>query len=47
MSYDEKPDIQAVANVADDLISNESGGVIKRDYEYKQLRTISLFLKNT
>lgn len=42
LSYDEKPGIQAVANAADDLMPNESGGVIKRDYEYKRLGTVSL-----
>lgn len=42
LSYDEKPGIQAVANVADDLMPNESNGVIKRDYEYKRLGTVSL-----
>jgi len=38
LSHDEKPGIQAAANVADDLMP----GVIKRDYEYKRLGTISL-----
>ena len=42
MAYDEKPGIQAIANVADDLMPNESNGVIKRDYEYKRLGTVSL-----
>ena len=42
LSYDEKPGIQAIANVADDLMPNESNGVIKRDYEYKRLGTVSL-----
>lgn len=42
LSYDEKPGIQAIANVADDLMPNESSGVIKRDYEYKRLGTVSL-----
>ena len=41
-SYDEKPGIQAIANVADDLMPNESNGTIKRDYEYKRLGTVSL-----
>ena len=42
LSYDEKPGIQAVANTADDLMPNESKGVIKRDYEYRRLGTVSL-----
>lgn len=42
LSYDEKPGIQAIANVAEDLMPNESKGVIKRDYEYKCLGTVSL-----
>lgn len=42
LSYDEKPGIQAIANVADDLMPNESCGIIKRDYEYKRLGTVSL-----
>lgn len=42
LSYDEKPGIQAIANIADDLMPNESNGVIKRDHEYKRLGTVSL-----
>lgn len=42
LSYDEKPGIQAIANTADDLMPNGSKGVIKRDYEYKRLGTVSL-----
>lgn len=42
LSYDEKPGIQAIANTADDLMPNESNGVIKRDYEYRRLGTVSL-----
>lgn len=42
ISYDEKPGIQAIANVADDLPPTEEHGTIKRDYEYKRLGTISL-----
>ena len=42
LSYDEKPGIQAIANVAEDLMPTESNGVIKRDYEYKRLGTVSL-----
>jgi transposase len=42
VSYDEKPGIQAIANVADDLPPTEEHGTIKRDYEYKRLGTVSL-----
>ena len=42
VSYDEKPGIQAIANVADDLPPTEEHGMIKRDYEYKRLGTVSL-----
>lgn len=42
VSYDEKPGIQAISNVADDLPPTEEKGTIKRDYEYKRLGTVSL-----
>ena len=42
VSYDEKPGIQAIANVADDLPPTKDNGTIKRDYEYKRLGTVSL-----
>lgn len=42
VSYDEKPGIQAIANVADDLPPTEEHGTLKRDYEYKRLGTVSL-----
>ncbi len=42
VSYGEKPGIQAIANVAEDLPSIEGNGAIKRDYEYKRLGTVSL-----
>lgn len=42
LSYDEKPGIQAIANRSDDLMPVETSGVIKRDYEYKRLGTVSL-----
>ena len=42
VSYDEKPGIQAIANIADDLPPTEENGTIKRDYEYKRLGTVSL-----
>lgn len=42
VSYDEKPGIQAIATTSPDLKPNEGNGVIKRDYEYKRLGTVSL-----
>lgn len=42
LSYDEKPGIQAIATVSEDLLPNECHGVINRDYEYKRLGTLSL-----
>ncbi len=42
LSYDEKPGIQAVANIADDLMPDENHSTISRDYEYKRLETVSL-----
>ena len=42
LSYDEKPGIQAIANTSDDLMPTEKSGVIKRDYEYRRLGTVSL-----
>ena len=42
LSYDEKPGIQAISNISDDLMPNETNGAIKRDYEYKRLGTLSL-----
>ena len=42
LSYDEKPGIQAIANIAEDKMPNKDNGVIKRDYEYKRLGTLSL-----
>ena len=42
LSYDEKPGIQAISNTSDDKMPNESNGVIKRDYEYHRLGTLSL-----
>lgn len=42
LSYDEKPGIQAIANTSEDKMPNEDCGVIKRDYEYKRLGTLSL-----
>jgi len=42
LSYDEKPGIQAIANIAEDKMPTEQNGVIMRDYEYKRLGTVSL-----
>lgn len=42
LSYDEKPGVQAIANVADDLLPTERHGFVGRDSEYKRLGTISL-----
>ena len=42
LSYDEKPGIQAIANVSEDKMPNEQNGTIQRDYEYKRLGTLSL-----
>jgi transposase len=42
ISYDEKPGIQAVGNVADDLLPTIKHGFIGRDSEYKRFGTVSL-----
>lgn len=42
VSYDEKPGIQAIANVADDLLPTHKNGFIARDSEYRRLGTVSL-----
>ena len=42
VSFDEKPGIQAIANVAPDLPPTPGHGSISRDYEYKRLGTVSL-----
>ncbi len=42
ISYDEKPGIQAIANVTKDLLPSTANSCIKRDYEYKRLGTVSL-----
>lgn len=42
ISYDEKPGIQAISNVSDDLMPDKTNGTIKRDYGYKRLGTLSL-----
>lgn len=42
LSYDEKPGIQALKNIAQDLPPTEKHGTVGRDYEYKRLGTVSL-----
>ena len=42
VSYDEKPGIQALENIAPDLPPTEEHGMVARDYEYKRLGTLSL-----
>jgi transposase len=42
LSYDEKPGIQAIANVAPDLPPTPGHGYVGRDYEYKRHGTVSL-----
>ena len=42
ISYDEKPGIQAIKNVAPDLPPSERHGYVGRDPEYKRLGTVSL-----
>lgn len=42
ISYDEKPEIQAIATTSPDLSPTSDNGVTMRDYEYKRLGTLSL-----
>ena len=42
VSYDEKPGIQALQNIAPDLPPAEGHAMSARDYEYKRLGTLSL-----
>lgn len=42
VSYDEKPGIQALKNIAPDLPPTKKHGKVARDYEYKRLGTLSL-----
>lgn len=42
ISYDEKPGIQAIANVAPDMLPSKEHGFIAGDSEYKRLGTVSL-----
>ena len=41
-SVDEKPGVQALKNIAPDLMPNEKHSCISRDYEYKRLGTVSI-----
>lgn len=42
ISYDEKPGMQALKNIALDLPPTKGHGTVGRDYEYKRLGTVSL-----
>lgn len=42
VSYDEKPGIQAIANIAPDRPPTPEHGCMSRDYEYRRLGTVSL-----
>lgn len=42
ISYDEKPGIQAIANITEDLLPSKEHGFVSRDSEYKRLGTVSL-----
>ncbi len=43
VSVDEKPGVQAIANIAPDILPNpEKNSRIMRDYEYKRLGTVSI-----
>lgn len=42
MSYDEKPGIQAIGNIAPDRAPTPGHGTVSRDYEYKRYGTVSL-----
>lgn len=42
ISYDEKPGMQALKNIAPDLPPTKGHGTVGRDYEYKRLGTVSL-----
>lgn len=42
ISYDEKPGIQAIKNIAPDLAPTLKHGTVRRDYEYRRLGTVSL-----
>lgn len=42
VSVDEKPGIQALKNIAPDLLPNKRHTTLSRDYEYKRLGTLSI-----
>jgi len=42
VSYDEKPGMQVLSNVTEDLPPKKGAGFIARDYEYKRKGTVSL-----
>jgi transposase len=42
VSVDEKPGVQAIKNMAPDLLPNKQYNQIARDYEYKRLGTLSI-----
>lgn len=42
VSYDEKPGIQAIGNIAPDKAPTLQHGYVSRDYEYRRLGTVSL-----
>ena len=42
ISYDEKPGIQAISNIAPDLPPSEKYSSVGRDYEYRRLGTVTL-----
>jgi transposase len=42
ISYDEKPGMQAIGNVTDDLLPTMKYGFVGRDSEYKRFGTVSL-----
>ena len=42
ISYDEKPGIQAIANITPDRMPTTANGYRQRDYEYERLGTLSL-----
>ena len=44
ISYDEKPGIQAIANVVEDRLPTTDHGFVARDSEYKRLGTVSLLV---
>lgn len=43
LSYDEKPGVQAVVSMSEDLRPDELHSMVSQDYEYKRFGTLSLF----